>query len=141
MDSDRIKEYERMMDAHGIRPTANRISVMRALHDASHPLSLAELEDQLVTLDKSSIFRVLTLFKEKNLIHAIENGSNAIVYELCLSHSHTTDEDAPVHFFCERCHNTYCLTDILIPSVDLPEGYQMKTANYLIKGICPKCGV
>ena len=71
MDSDRIKEYERMMDTHGIRPTANRISVMRALHDASHPLSLAELEDQLVTLDKSSIFRVLTLFKEKNLIHAI----------------------------------------------------------------------
>ena len=109
MDSDRIKEYERMMTTHSIRPTANRISVMRALHDASH--------------------------------HAIENGSNAIVYELCLSHSHTTDEDAHVHFFCERCHNTYCLTDILIPSVDLPEGYQMKTANYLIKGICPDCGL
>ena len=141
MDSEWIKEYERMMTTHSIRPTANRISVMRALHDASHPLSLAELEDQLVTLDKSSIFRVLTLFKEKNLIHAIENGSNAIVYELCLSHSHTTDEDAHVHFFCELCHNTYCLTDILIPSVNLPEGYQMKTANYLVKGICPKCGV
>ena len=51
------------MQEHGIRPTANRMLVIQALEDAPHPLSLAELEDRLVTLDKSSIFRVLTLFR------------------------------------------------------------------------------
>lgn len=124
---------------HGIRPTANRLIVIKALSEASHPLSLAELEERLVTLDKSSIFRALTLFREKHLIHAIENGSNIVVYELCLSHSHKTDDDMHVHFFCEHCQTTYCLADINIPPVKLPEGYTMQTANYLVKGICPNC--
>ena len=127
------------MQEHGIRPTANRMLVIQALEDATHPLSLAELEDQLVTLDKSSIFRALTLFREKHLVHAIENGSNNLVYELCLSHSEETDDDTHVHFFCERCHTTFCLTDINIPQVELPGGFMMTTSNYLIKGICPDC--
>lgn len=127
------------MHEHGIRPTANRMLVIRALDESTHPLSLAELEDMLITLDKSSIFRALTLFREKHLVHAIENGSNTLVYELCLSHSHDSDDDTHVHFFCERCHTTFCLTDINIPQVELPEGFLMATSNYLIKGICPDC--
>lgn len=127
------------MQEHGIRPTANRMLVIQALEDAPHPLSLAELEGRLVTLDKSSIFRVLTLFREKHLVHAIENGNNTLVYELCLSHNHDSDDDTHVHFFCERCQTTFCLTDTTIPPVGLPEGFQMHTSNYLIKGLCPDC--
>ena len=132
-------DFEAVMHGHGIRPTANRLLVMQTLSEANRPLTLAELEDRLVTLDKSSIFRALTLFRENHLIHAIENGDNTTAYELCLSHDHTTDDDMHVHFFCERCHTTYCLNDILIPSVALPSDYHMTTANYLIKGICPHC--
>ena len=127
------------MEEHDIRPTSNRIIVIKALADATRPLSLAELEERLVTLDKSSIFRTLSLFREKHLVHAIENGSNTALYELCLSHDHETDDDTHVHFFCERCHTTFCLHDINIPPVQLPEEYSMSTATYLIKGICPDC--
>ena len=136
MSKDITEKYEELMRVHNVRPTANRLIVMKALSQTSRPLSIAELEEMLVTLDKSSIFRVLTLFKEKHLIHAIENGNNTVVYELCMSHSHESDDDAHVHFFCEKCNNTYCLTDINIPPVVLPKGYSIQTANYLIKGIC-----
>jgi len=139
MSKDFIEQYEEVMRQHDIRPTANRLLVMKTLYQASRPLSLSEIEELLVTLDKSSIFRVLTLFKEKHLIHAIENGNNTIVYELCLSHNNETDDDTHVHFFCEKCKNTFCLTEINIPAVILPEGYKLQTANYLIKGICPNC--
>ncbi len=139
MTTESTLQFEALMNQHGIRPTANRLIVIKALSDETRPQSLAELEERLVTLDKSSIFRTLTLFREKHLVHAIENGNNTVVYELCLSHDHDTDDDAHVHFFCERCQNTFCLHDINIPPVTLPEGYSMATATYLIKGLCPDC--
>ena len=139
MTTESMEKYVETLQEHDIRPTANRLIIMKALNEANHPLSLAELEEQLVTLDKSSIFRVLTTFRDNHLVHAIENGSNSIVYELCLSHSGETDDDTHVHFFCEQCHSTFCLTDITIPTVELPAGYRMQTRNYLVKGICPNC--
>ena len=84
---------EELFEHHGIKPTANRQLVARALADSRRPLSLAELEERLVTLDRSSIFRVLTLFRDQHLVHVIEGGSEGVHYELCQSHSHETDDD------------------------------------------------
>ena len=130
---------EELFEHHGIKPTANRPLVARALADSRRPLSLAELEERLVTLDRSSIFRVLTLFRDQHLVHVIEGGSEGVHYELCQSHSHETDDDQHAHFHCEVCHRTFCLQEIPVPEVALPEGYTATSASYLIKGICPAC--
>ena len=125
---------------HGIKPTANRIVIARALASADRPMSMTELEESILTIDKSNIFRALTTFKEHHFVHVIENGSDGVRYELCRSHSRQNDEDVHVHFFCERCHRTFCLEDTPIPAIDLPPGYRMTTINYIVKGLCPKCG-
>lgn len=130
---------DELFEHHGIKPTANRQLVARALADSRRPLSLAELEERLVTLDRSSIFRVLTLFRDQHLVHVIEGGSEGVHYELCQSHSHETDDDQHAHFHCEVCHRTFCLQEIPVPEVALPEGYTATSASYLIKGICPDC--
>jgi Fur family transcriptional regulator, ferric uptake regulator len=132
-------ESAQLLTLHGIKPTANRIVVAKALAAEGRPLSLGELERRIATIDKSGIFRSLTLFREHHLVHVIEDGGEGVRYELCRSHSATGDDDMHVHFFCERCHQTFCLGDIQIPSVSLPNGYEMTTANYVVKGICPKC--
>ncbi len=124
---------------HGIKPTANRIVVVKVLAKEERPLSLSELERKILTIDKSGIFRALTLFRDHHLVHAIEDGGEGVRYELCRSHSDTDDDDMHVHFFCERCHRTSCLEDIHIPPIVLPVGYEMTTANYVVKGICPDC--
>lgn len=129
---------ERLLEEHGIRATANRILVAAALADAGRPLSMMELEDMIGSIDKSGIFRCLTVFKEKHLVHTIDD-SEGTRYELCHSHDPETDEDTHVHFYCERCHRTFCLEDIHIPPVALPNGYEARTANYVLKGICPYC--
>ena len=128
-----------LLERHNIKATANRLIVARALLTEKRPLSLMELEDKIGTIDKSGIFRSLILFKEHHLVHAIEDGGDGTRYELCRSHDSEHDEDAHVHFFCERCHRTFCLEKIHIPPVTLPVGYSETTANYLIKGICPQC--
>lgn len=124
---------------HGIKPTANRIVIAKALAREGRPVSMKELEASIHTIDKSNIFRTLTLFRSQHLVHTLEDGSDTVRYELCLSHDENEDEDLHVHFYCEHCHRTYCLYDTPIPAVRLPRGYEQTTVNYMVKGICPKC--
>ena len=127
-----------LMQEHGIRPTANRIIVAKALAEESRPLTMTELDDRIGSIDKSGIFRTLTLFKEHHLVHVLEDGEG-VRYELCHSHDHSIDNDMHVHFHCEHCGQTICLEDLPIPEVTLPDGYEMQSANFVLKGICPKC--
>lgn len=129
----------KLLQEHGIKPTSNRILVVKSLAAEEHPSSLAELEEKLLSVDKSGIFRALTLFREHHLVHTIEDGEGGIKYELCLSHNDDDDDDMHVHFYCERCHKVYCLYDTPIPAVPLPHGFTRESANYVVKGICEEC--
>ena len=128
-----------LLTCHGVKPTANRILVASELEAAGRPLSLSELEAKIKTIDKSGIFRALTLFREHHLVHVIEDGGDGVRYELCHSHDEEHDDDIHVHFYCEHCRRTYCLEDTKIPPVALPGGFVMNAVNYMVKGICPAC--
>ena len=128
-----------LMSRHDIRPTANRILILRMLQRESRPLSLGELEDRLPLIDKSNISRALTTFRSRHLVHVLESGDEVMRYELCLSHSEDADDDMHVHFYCEQCHETYCLDYADMPEIALPEGFEATSANLMIKGTCPHC--
>lgn len=133
-------DVEDILTRKEVKPTSNRILVMRELIKASHPVSLADLEISLgFSMDKASIFRVFELFSEKDIIHVIEDGSRSLKYELCHSGTHHTIADQHVHFYCERCKETYCFEDVSVPLVNIPEGFSPHAINYMVKGICPKC--
>ena len=131
--------HDTLLEQHDIKPTANRLLVLRTLEGAGRPLSLTELERRIQTIDKSGIFRTLTLFREQHLVHVIEDGGDGVRYELCHSHHHDVDDDLHVHFYCEQCHRTYCLEQIPIPAVAIPQGFVTRSVNYMVKGICPQC--
>lgn len=130
---------EKVLNQHGIKVTANRLMIARALADAHRPLSMTELEDLLETIDKSSIFRTLLVFRDAHLVHALEDTGDGVRYEFCHSHNEDRDEDLHVHFYCERCHKTYCLEDTPVPSVTVPEGFSTESASMLLRGVCPNC--
>lgn len=134
-----MTDYEQKLTERGVKPTAMRLLVYQELHKARHPLSLKELEERMVTADRSTIFRTLTLLLQHHLVHGIEDGSGALKYEACHGHHECTLEDQHSHFYCESCHRTFCLHDIPIPLVNLPQGFRAITINYMIKGICPQC--
>ena len=130
---------EHLLEEHGVKATPNRLLVARALASAGRPLSLMELEAQLETIDKSAIFRTLGAFKDAHLVHVLEDSGEGVRYELCHSHHHDHDDDIHVHFYCTRCHRTYCLEDTPVPPVQVPEGYEVESVSYLLKGVCPEC--
>jgi len=130
---------EHLLEEHGVKATPNRLLVARALASAGRPLSLMELEAQLETIDKSAIFRTLGAFKDAHLVHVLEDSGEGVRYELCHSHHHDHDDDVHVHFYCTKCHRTYCLEDTPVPPVQVPEGYEVESVSYLLKGVCPEC--
>lgn len=129
----------KLLEQHGIKPTSNRIVVLKALAAECHPTSTTDLEHSILTIDKSGIFRCLVLFREHHLVHSIEDGEGGLKYELCHSHGTNDDDDLHVHFFCERCHRIFCLHDTPMPQLAVPEGYIIHSSNYLLKGICADC--
>ena len=136
MKSEEVSEF---LQSHGVKPTANRIVVLKALAAAQRPMSLSELETAILSIDKSGIFRALVLFREQHLVHVIEDGGDGVRYELCRSHNDDVDEDIHVHFYCLHCQKTFCLHAVSIPPITLPDGYLMDTVNYMVKGLCPQC--
>ena len=130
---------EKILAEHGVKATANRLMIARALADAHRPLTMTELEDLLETIDKSNVFRTLQLFREAHLVHALEDTGDGVRYEFCHSHSEGHDDDLHVHFYCEKCHKTYCLEDKPVPTVDPPEGFFVESSSMLLRGICPSC--
>ena len=130
----------KLLLGHDIKPTANRIVIARTLSEAGSPMSMKDLENKILTIDKSGIFRTLQLFRDHHLVHDVEDGEGNVRYELCnREHDDDEDDDLHAHFFCEQCHRTFCLDNTPIPVVSLPEGFKMTSINYMVKGICPDC--
>ncbi len=130
-------ELEHLLEHHGIRPTAVRILVYRAIHHRSEAFSLADVENWLPEMDRSSIFRALKLFTEHQLLHEIDDGSGIFKYCVCRCEgSHHLNH---IHFACTQCGKTYCLEDHTIPLVSLPDGFETHEVEYIVKGVCPRC--
>ena len=127
------------LESKGIRPTANRILVMKTLMGEQNPQSLSNLERKMVSMDKSSIFRTLTLFLEHDVVHAFEDGRGVLCYELCEEKGACDHHDGHIHFYCESCQRSFCMEDIHIPSFELPEGFHPHSISFVIKGECPDC--
>lgn len=128
-----------------IRPTALRILILRTMKEMDCAASLSDLEERLVTVDKSTIFRTLTLFLAHHIVHAVDDGTGAMKYAVCRPGCRCGEEgeddlgDLHTHFYCEGCHHTFCLRGLPVPVVTLPEGFRLHTANYVLKGLCPAC--
>ncbi len=123
----------------GVKVTSNRILVFRELIGATSPVTLSDLESRLLSMDKSSIFRVLTLFLEHDVVDSFEDGRGVINYELCRCSGRCNHRDAHIHFYCELCHRSFCLRDIPIAEMLLPEGFYPHSISFVIKGECPEC--
>ena len=128
-----------MLQERRVKPTAMRQLVLQCLIGSNEALTLRQIEEKLIEADRSTIFRTLTLFEQQHLIHSINDGSGSTRYEYCHSHHHNTHDDRHPHFRCLHCQRTICLTEQRIPSIALPEGYQVSQVNYIITGICPDC--
>lgn len=131
--------YIGKLERRSIKPTAIRLLVLRGMMQAGHAVSLLDLERMLDTVDRSTISRTISLFLSHGLIHSIDDGSGSLKYAVCPNSCNCVVQDLHSHFYCETCHNTFCLEGTHIPLIDLPAGFALRSINYVLKGVCPAC--
>ncbi len=127
------------LESKGIRPTANRILVMKTLMGEQNPQSLSNLERKMVSMDKSSISVPLPSFWNIDVVHAFEDGRGVLCYELCEEKGACDHHDGHIHFYCESCQRSFCMEDIHIPSFRAAQGFYPHSISFVIKGECPDC--
>ena len=118
---------------------ALRLLILRTMAGFDRAFSLADLEEELDTVDKSTLFRTLTLFLAHHLVHGIDDGTGSLKYALCSSDCDCEIDDLHTHFYCTHCRRTFCLRGVAVPQVGLPDGFSAETINFVIKGICADC--
>lgn len=133
------EELEQLLLKRHVQPTAVRLMVLKALSEATQSLSLLDLDNLLDTVDKSSIFRTLTLFHAHRVVHGIDDGTGSFKYALCDADCDCELDGEHTHFHCTECNRTFCFKHIPTPLVSLPKGFQLTSVNYVVTGICPQC--
>ena len=134
-----MEELEGKLLKRGIKPTAVRLLVFREMLNFSRAFSLSDLEYELESVDKSTLFRTITLFHDHLLIHSIDDGSGSMKYSVCSDNCMCSIGDMHVHFNCTNCHETFCIENIAVPSVQLPENFLLESVNFVMKGLCNRC--
>jgi Fur family ferric uptake transcriptional regulator len=136
-----ISHLEQLLRDHDIRHTDGRLAILHAFDGAGHALSQPDLEKSLGTQhDRVTIYRTLTLYLEKGILHKVLDDSGAMKYALCAEACHAHDHQHDhVHFKCTRCGNTSCLDELEVPRLVLPRGYTLSEANFLLSGVCGPC--
>lgn len=122
---------ELLFQQHGVRPTAVRILIWRTLSNLDYAFALSDLEGLLPTVDRSTLFRALSLFEKKDLLQTVDDGSGQQKY--CLH------RNQHVHLSCTVCGKTVCLEHETIPAVEVPEGFQVRHITYILQGVCKAC--
>ena len=133
------QKIDKKLTSRNIKPTAMRQLVLRVLTEQKTAISLPELETKFEKADKATLYRTLKTFEENKLIHRIDDGTGSVKYAICQETCECHPEDLHVHFLCAVCRQTYCLTDIVIPQINLPAKFQLESVNMVVKGICSNC--
>jgi Fur family ferric uptake transcriptional regulator len=135
-----MEKIVQFLESKGIRPTAMRLMTYKRLAELNVAISLGDLEKDFKVSERSTLFRTIKTFEEKGVVHQIEDGTGVIKYALCEENCECeVGNDLHLHFHCNNCNETVCLTEHKIPHISLPDGYITEDINLVVKGICEKC--
>ncbi len=119
-----------------VRPSYQRIKVLEYLiKNQCHPTVdqiFQDLQGEIPTLSKSTIYNTLKLFAAAGLIRVITIEDNETRYDI-LTEDHG-------HFKCEKCGAIYNFAvDVDALATGDLTGFKVMEKNVYFKGICPKC--
>jgi len=135
------QQTKNILKKHSLRKTECRMAIIQIFLKKNFAIGQAEIESSIGDFyDRVTIYRTLKTFQEVGIIHKVLDTSGILKYalcpEVCEKEKHQHEH---VHFKCNICGKISCLTELKIPTISLPKGYESLESNLLIQGICPKC--
>ncbi len=133
MEQENINLY---LIQNGIRPLRKRVLIYDYLQTKrNHPtveMIYKDLLPQAPTLSKTTVYNVLNLFLEKNIVQALNIEGNEIRYD--------ADISTHGHFKCSKCGKVF---DFDVNKEHYPEvplvNFVAHQIHYYVVGHCSKC--
>lgn len=141
VDSNQTEQFAQLLRRNKLKVTQPRLGVLRIIAQKESAISQPELERLLGnSVDRVTLYRVLSVFEEKGILHKIFDLHGTATYALCSpacdEHKH---HDQHVHFICATCNSIFCLDEINLPPVQVPKGYKLHHVGINAVGVCDKC--
>ena len=119
--------------------TENRVLVLAALLDSTHPMSAREVFETTTktqTINRVTVYRILDLLADRGLISRISSGERS--YRYC-AHQ---DQTPHCHFHCLSCNEILCIeNEAVTRSEQALKGLKLdiRDIDLRLDGICPTC--
>ena len=135
-----METIEKLLESKKIRVTAMRLLIYKFLAENKVAVTLSDIENAYEKSDRTTLYRTIKTFEEKDIVHQIDDGTGVTKYALCEQGCNCDIKtDLHLHFHCNNCNETICLTDHKIPQIKVPRGFVSENVNLVVKGICDKC--
>lgn len=132
------ESFSDVLVANGLKVTAARLAVLETLQKADKPVDsqflIEELQESL-GVDRVTIFRILNMLSEKDIIRKLEFREGKSRYELNRGDHH--------HVICEKCGKIEDVTRCTIGSwqedIEKNKGFLVKRHSLEFFGLCSDC--
>lgn len=133
-------DFEELLEKHHLKKTGPRLKVLSMLSAKKVATSQPEMEQVMDDIDRVTLYRILSAFEEKGIIHKVFDLKGTANYAMCGSEcGERRHHDEHLHFNCTACKSVYCLDDLHLPLITLPNGFKQESFTLYAKGLCPKC--
>ncbi|MDO9558502.1 MAG: transcriptional repressor [Syntrophales bacterium] len=125
----------------GLSQTTQRMAVLEIIIKADGPLSAADIlnrTDPKQKINKVTIYRILSSFKERRIIRELPTDQGMNLYEMACRHN-------PIHphFYCKTCRIMSCLPPLtLSQAMDWFAGsnaFRIDDVHVNLSGVCRRC--
>lgn len=122
-------DYEKILKKNNLKVTNSRVQILNIINVLDIDATNKNILDN-VDIDKSTVYRIIELFINKNVVEKNLNYQDEVYYSIKQEH---------MHFIrCVKCHKKEQIN--ICPVSDLEEkGYTIINHKIEIDGICNNC--
>jgi Fur family ferric uptake transcriptional regulator len=135
----------RLLREAGLRRTPVRVAVLDRVTSARQPLGAAEIIRRLgEETDPVTVYRTLNTLAQHKLLHRVRGEDGAWRYAATGARERQHQEHPHAHFVCDSCGEVECLDRVPVPDdlvrpKSLGRRYDVRYAELVVHGVCPKC--
>lgn len=135
------KEFPDLLRENGLKVTSQRLRVLDEITHKNAAISQPDLEKIVgKDIDRVTLYRILSSFEEKGIVHKIFDLNGTATYAMCTSNcTENHHHDQHIHFICSVCNSVFCLDEVSLPKITLPPHFALHSLAINAVGLCANC--
>jgi Fur family ferric uptake transcriptional regulator len=135
-------EWAEVLGHAGLRPTRQRVAVLRALAAEPNDATAQQIHDRLRSdgdaVGLATVYRTLAALSERGVVDALQHHAGEACYRLCGDGHHH-------HLVCSECHRVVelgaCDLEPWLARLASDCGFTLQEHTLEVTGTCPDCKV